>query len=109
MDANRAIGGPIRASLYGHFRKNAVRTLQLLGLLLAGFATPASAAPIAVGQTLTGQRFEWQSAYSSRRDGTYGQYEIALQAGVEYVISTSNPHGGNTRDTYLYLLNSGFG
>ena len=83
--------------------------LRLLGLLLAGFGTPAMAAPIAVGQTLTGQRFEWQSAYSSRPDGTYGQYEIALQAGIEYVISTSNPYGGNTRDPYLYLLNSGFG
>ena len=88
------------------FRKTRLRTLYFL-VFLAGFATPAAAAPIAPGQTLTNQRFEWQSSYSSRSSGTYGQYEITLQAGVDYVIATSNPHGGNTRDPYLYLLNSG--
>lgn len=100
MAASRAISYGITAS------RGICRTLYLL-VLLAGFATPATAAPIAPGQTLTQQRFEWQNSYSSRSSGTYGQYEITLEAGVEYVISTSNPQGGNTRDTYLYLLNSG--
>lgn len=66
------------------------------------------AVPIDVGQTLTEQRFEWQRAYSSRSAGTYGQYEVALQAGTEYELFTSSPHGGNTTDSYLYLLDAAF-
>lgn len=82
---------------------------KLAVLLIAGWGSPALAAPIEAGQTLTEQRFEWQSAYSSRSAGTYGQYEVSLQAGTQYEIFTSNPHGGNTTDAYLYLLNSSFG
>ena len=85
------------------------RNKILFSLAFLGLATLkpiATAAPIAAGQTLTGQRFEWQSAYSSRSDGTYGQYEISMQAGTQYTIFTANPSGGNTKDTFLYLLNS---
>lgn len=64
------------------------------------------AAPITVGTTLTNQRFEWKSSYSSRSAGTYGQYEVGLTAGVTYEILTSNIVAGTSGDPYLYLLST---
>lgn len=75
----------------------------LLAVLLA--ASPALSAPISVGQTLTSQRFEWRSEFTSRIDGTYGQYEVSLSTGRVYEFFTSNPSGA--KDTYLYLLSPG--
>lgn len=61
---------------------------------------------ILVGQSLLSQRFEWQSAYASRQDGTYGTYTVPLTAGVTYTIQTSAATGATT-DTYLYLFLGG--
>lgn len=61
---------------------------------------------IAPGQSLTDQRFEWQSAYTYRWEGTYGQYEVNLAAGTTYEIYTSNVVFETTSDPYLYLLNT---
>lgn len=75
----------------------------LLALVIVG-----ETAAIEVGQTLTGQRFEWQKTYRDRSDGTYGQYPVTLQGGRTYEISTSDASGGTTGDTYLYLLDASF-
>lgn len=64
---------------------------------------------IGVPSTLDGQRFEWQSAYVSRWEGTYGQYEVELAAGSTYEIFTSNVVFGTTSDPYLYLMLPGGG
>lgn len=64
----------------------------------------AVAEPVAPGQTLAGQKFEWKKSFQPRSAGTYGQYEVTLEAGKTYEIFTSNVVAGNTSDPYLYLL-----
>jgi hypothetical protein len=76
-------------------------SLIALALLIGQLA----AAPISEGETLTSQRFE-RIGTGSRSAGTYGQYEITLEAGHEYEIATTNAVGGNSTDPYLYLLNT---
>jgi len=66
----------------------------------------AAAAPISVGQTLTGQRFEWRRGYNQRWKGTYGQYEATLTAGTTYEIFTSDVVAGSTSDPYLYVMST---
>jgi hypothetical protein len=80
----------------------------LLSLVVVSLAAVGDAAAIQVDQTLTNQRFEWKSTYSSRSAGTYSQHPVALEAGKRYEITTSSPSGGTTNDPYLYLLNSAF-
>lgn len=81
---------------------------SLASSLLVVLAVFGEAMAIEVGQTLTNQRFEWQTAYSSRSAGTYGQYPVTLEAGRTYEILTSDPAGGTTSDAYLYLFDSSF-
>lgn len=78
----------------------------LLTLFLIACGAAGEAHAIAVGETLTNQRFEWQRAYSTRWHGTYGQYPVTLEAGKAYEFLTSDPSGGTTSDPYLYLLDS---
>ena len=63
---------------------------------------------ISVGETLTGQLFEWDSSYSVRSDGDYCQYSCQLSGGMSYVITTTSAGGGTTSDTYLYLLDGSY-
>ena len=60
--------------------------------------------PIAVGDTLANQRFEWLSIYAQPWEGTYAQYTISLEAGKTTVIETTDNVGGTTADTLLFLL-----
>jgi hypothetical protein len=64
----------------------------------------ASGVSFTVGTTLTDQRFERKSG--SRSSGTYGQYEVAFEAGHVYEIYTSNVSAVTSSDPYLYLLNT---
>lgn len=66
--------------------------------------SPLQGLPLNVGQTLHTQKFQWKAPYAKRWYGTYGQYVVSLQAGKTYTLTTSNPSGGTTKDTYLYLL-----
>jgi lysyl oxidase/pre-peptidase len=67
---------------------------------------PAGSMVIGPGDTLNDQYFAWESTYASRVSGTYASYTIDMTAETVYTFTTSNAHGGNTTDTYLYLLNS---
>lgn len=66
-------------------------------------APPLPGTPLAVGATLAGQVFEWQSAFQDRWEGTYGQFVVTLQAQGIYEIETTGPSGSYT-DTFLYLM-----
>jgi len=75
---------------------------------LALDVVPGVSGSISVGETLTGRRFEWQSDYSSRSDGTYCEYSCQLNASTDYVITTNSAILETTTDTYLYLLDSSY-
>jgi hypothetical protein len=80
--------------------------LVLFGCSILLLLSTVNGASLGINQTLAEQTFEWQTAFASRSQGTYSQYEANLAAGAQYKIFTSNPHGGTTQDTYLYLLDS---
>jgi hypothetical protein len=64
---------------------------------------PSGVREIGPGDVLTAQTFEWQSAYSSRSFGTYGQYRVRMNANTLYRFETSGASGAGA-DTVLYLL-----
>ncbi len=93
----------------GYHRTSSPRRFLRLAALATAVLLPAprparADTTLGVGQTLTHQVFQWVSTYTSRADGTYGEYQIGLTAGQTYSIYTSSPSGGS-RDTYLYLFN----
>lgn len=102
---------PAKTETYSiRLRAFARNTLGFVSLTLTGQPPPPPALPgivIAPGDTLNAQSFAWESTFVDRVDGAYATYTIDLTAGTPYNFTTSNAGGGNTTDTYLYLLNAG--